>query len=267
MTQYVYVINDRIALDAQGRLPSENHADVNTVPLVVDLVCETTQHTNEHASASPMFIAYDASKLKLPSDLNMVSVRTLLSDWPLEQLHQVFRAIQLVRWQQDHMFCSRCGTKTVFDKTENAAVCPTCHYRQYPRVQPCVIVAITKTENGKKQLLLAKDKRAKLPFHSLIAGFVEAGETLEHAVLRETYEETGLKLKNIHYLGSQPWPFPSNLMVAFHAEYDSGELKLAEDELEDANFYTFDCLPVIPPKGSIAHSMIQHICFNIPLEL
>ena len=127
---------------------------------------------------------------------------------------------------------------------------------QYPRVQPCVITIITK---GQDEVLLAKNVHNKSNMYGLIAGFVEVGETLEEAVQRETLEEVGLKLKNIRYMSSQPWPFPSNLMIAFQAEYDSGEIKLQEEEISDAKFFKFDQLPEIPFKGSIAHAMIMQV--------
>jgi len=98
--------------------------------------------------------------------------------------------------------------------------------------------------------------------YGLIAGFVEVGETLEEAVQREAFEEVGLKLKNIRYMSSQPWPFPSNLMIAFHAEYDSGDIQLQVEEISEAQFFKFDQLPEIPFKGSIAHAMITQIVEN-----
>ena len=139
---------------------------------------------------------------------------------------------------------------------KNMLVCPACGYHQYPRVQPCVITIITK---GDDELLLAKSAHNKSNMYGLIAGFVEVGETLEEAVQREAFEEVGVKLKNIRYMSSQPWPFPSNLMIAFHAEYDSGDIQLQLEEIADARFFKFDQLPEIPFKGSIAHSMIMQI--------
>lgn len=142
---------------------------------------------------------------------------------------------------------------------EYAMVCPACGYHQYPRVQPCIITIITK---GDDEILLAKSAHNKSNMYGLIAGFVEVGETLEEAVQREAFEEVGLKLKNIRYMSSQPWPFPSNLMIAFHAEYDSGDIQLQVEEISEAQFFKFDQLPEIPFKGSIAHAMIMQIVEN-----
>ena len=126
-------------------------------------------------------------------------------------------------------------------------------------MQPCIITIITK---GDDEILLAKSAHNKSNMYGLIAGFVEVGETLEEAVQREAFEEVGLKLKNIRYMSSQPWPFPSNLMIAFHAEYDSGDIQLQVEEISEAQFFKFDQLPEIPFKGSIAHAMIMQIVEN-----
>ena len=157
----------------------------------------------------------------------------MISLWSRSQFEQASRAVQLLEWRRNHKFCSHCGHETEVHPLEYAMICPTCRYRQYPRVQPCVITIITR---GEDEILLAQSVRNKGKMYGLIAGFVEVGETLEDAVRRETLEEVGLHLKNIRYLASQPWPFPSNLMLAFHAEYESGDIKLQEEEISDARF-------------------------------
>lgn len=192
----------------------------------------------------------------IPEGLQLVPIRQLLQYWNTQQFEQASRAIQLLEWRKNHKFCSHCGEKTQAHPTEFAMICPTCRYHQYPRVQPCVITVITRGDN---EILLAKNAKNKSNMYGLIAGFVEVGETLEDAVRRETEEEVGLKLKNIQYLASQPWPFPSNLMIAFKAEYANGNIQLQEAEISDAQFFKFNELPEIPFKGSIAHAMIMHI--------
>ena len=167
--------------------------------------------------------------------------------------------MQLLEWRRNHKFCSHCGTETEVHATEYAMVCPACRYHQYPRLQPCVIIVITR---GKDEILLAKNAKNKSNMYGLIAGFVEVGETLEQAVQRETLEEVGIHVNNIQYLSSQPWPFPSNLMIAFKAEFESGDIILQEEEISDAQFFKFDQLPETPFSGSIAHAMIEHVIYG-----
>lgn len=192
----------------------------------------------------------------VPQGYQLVPIRHLISQWSKDEFEQASRALQLLEWRRNHKFCSHCGTETQAHAAEFAMVCPACNYHQYPRVQPCVITVITR---GDDEILLAKNAKNKSNMYGLIAGFVEVGETLEQAVQRETLEEVGIHVDNIQYLSSQPWPFPSNLMIAFKAEYASGELVLQEEEISDAQFFKFDQLPETPFSGSIAHAMIQHV--------
>lgn len=198
----------------------------------------------------------------IPEGLQLVPIRQLITQWTRVQFEQASRAVQLLEWRRNHKFCSHCGTETEAHSRDYAMICPACNYHQYPRVQPCVITVITRGDN---EILLAKNAKNKSSMYGLIAGFVEVGETLEDAVQRETFEEIGLHLKNIEYLSSQPWPFPSNLMIAFKAEYDSGEIVLQEEEISEAAFFKFDQLPEIPFEGSIAHAMIQHVIHNVEM--
>ncbi|WP_180022957.1 NAD(+) diphosphatase [Acinetobacter sp. YH16044] len=223
---------------------------------------EKLQH-DLNLSENGEIIARDLKEDELvPEGYQLVPIRQLVQVWSRPQFEQASRAVQLLEWRRNHRFCSKCGHATQQHATQYAMVCPSCSYNQYPRVNPCVITIITR---GIDEILLAKNARNKTQMYSLIAGFVEVGETLEEAVRRETLEEVGLQIKNIQYLASQPWPFPSNLMMAFKAEYHGGEIQIQENELSDAQFFKFDQLPEIPFKGSIAYAMIQHVMHGTPV--
>jgi NAD+ diphosphatase len=163
------------------------------------------------------------------------------------------RAGQLVHWHRSHRFCGRCGAPTVDEVKERAKVCPACGLMNHPRVSPAVIVAVVK----ERRLLLAHSQRFPSKFYSVLAGFVEPGEALEECVQREVFEEVGVRVKNIRYFGSQPWPFPDSLMVAFTAEHAGGEIRVNPAEITDAGWFTADGLPDIPPPISIARRLID----------
>lgn len=163
------------------------------------------------------------------------------------------RAFHLVNWDRSSQYCGFCGTKTINHHHLQAKACPSCDNLIFPRISPAVIVAIIKD----KQILLASSSRFQANFYSVLAGFVEPGETLEECVHREIKEEVGIHIKNITYFGSQPWPFPDSLMIAFTAEYDSGEVTIDGDEIQDAAWFTADNLPQIPGKMSISRKLID----------
>lgn len=168
-------------------------------------------------------------------------------------------AIQVMRWRQENQHCPKCTTKIQIHDSEYAACCPSCHHRSYPRVQPCIIVAITRLNPTTQapEILLALHQRHKDGMHGLVAGFVEIGESLESAIAREVFEEVGLSVSNPCYVSSQAWPFPSNLMLGFLAEYASGDIQVQESELVLAQFFEFNNLPKIPNKGTIARDLIE----------
>ena len=198
-----------------------------------------------------------------------VPYRQLITQLPSALSSQLSQAIQLLRWQADTQFCSRCAAPVTHAKVdERAMVCQACRLRQYPRVQPCVITAITRPnpQTGETQILLAHHHRygqqttaQQALQYGLIAGFVEVGESLEHAVVREVAEEVGISLSDIRYVSSQPWPFPSNLMLGFRASYAGGDIVIQEDELSHADFFDLSKLPKIPFTGSIAYELIEQI--------
>lgn len=168
------------------------------------------------------------------------------------------RAVQVVEWARTHRFCGRCAAPTEPVPAERALRCPACGLLAYPRVAPAMITLVTRGALGPGQeVLLARGVQWQVPMYSCLAGFVEPGESLEAAVLREVTEEVGVTVRDPRYRASQPWPFPHSLMVGFRAEYESGEIDCDAKEIADANWFRRDCLPMIPPGISIARRLID----------
>ncbi|MHB8125215.1 MAG: NAD(+) diphosphatase [Desulfitobacteriaceae bacterium] len=188
-----------------------------------------------------------------PEGMSFCDLRQLFGQIPDDLFFLVGKAYQIMHWDRTHQYCNRCGAQTETKMDERAKLCPSCGFVNYPRISPAIIVAITRG----REILLAKGSRFKAAFYSVLAGFVEPGETFEECVQREVGEEVGLKVKNIKYFGSQPWPFPDSLMVGFTAEYDSGEINIDQREILDAGWFTVDQLPLIPGTGSIARHLID----------
>ena len=147
----------------------------------------------------------------------------------------------------------RSGGRNQLNINQIAMQCNECRKLHYPRIFPSIIVAVRRGE----QILLAQHQRHKGGLFTVLAGFVEVGETLEMAVEREVFEETGIKIKNIRYIGSQPWAFPSSLMMGYMADYDSGDIRIDKNELIKADWYCKDDLPELAPKGTIARTLIE----------
>ncbi len=168
------------------------------------------------------------------------------------------RAVQVVEWARTHRFCGRCGTPTEPATGERGLRCPACGLIAYPRLAPAMITLVTRGEPGPGQeALLARGANFPGPMYSCLAGFVEPGENLEGAVVREVREEVGVTVDDVRYRGSQPWPFPHSLMIGFRAAYVEGDLVLEESEIADAQWCTRDALPQIPPGISIARKLID----------
>lgn len=165
------------------------------------------------------------------------------------------RAYQLLDWERNHQYCSRCGNPTEARGEERARSCPACGYRTYPPVSPAVMILVT--HEGK--LLLARKPVWPDGRYSALAGFVEPGEMLEDTIRRETREEVGVEVKNIRYFGSQPWPFPHSLMIAFTAEYAGGELRPDGVEIVEAHWFDPRELPNLPGSISISRRLIDTV--------
>lgn len=190
----------------------------------------------------------------LPPDVKLVSLRQALEMLDAEWYNAAAKAYSIINWDRNHQFCGRCSTQTEYRATPFERICPACQLVFYPRISPSIIVLI---QNG-DQLLMARGHHFLPGIYGLIAGFVEAGETLEDAVHREVKEEVGIKVKNLRYFGSQSWPFPDSLMIGFMADYVSGDLKIDPVEIESAGWYRYDQLPGYPSfRLGIARKLID----------
>jgi NAD+ diphosphatase len=204
-------------------------------------------------AGQPVWTAAVGNATEPPRGLRFEHLLSLAARLPDHQWALAGRAVQLVEWERTHRYCGRCGTATLPAEGERAKRCPKCGLLAFPRLAPAVITLVER--DGKA--LLARGTTFGVPMYSCLAGFVEPGETLEQAVRREVREEVGIGLGEVCYFASQPWPFPHSLMVGFLAGWKSGEIVIEPDEIVDAGWFGPDELPAIPPKLSIARSLID----------
>lgn len=201
----------------------------------------------------PCYAAALADSATAPTAMVFQDLRQLSGRLDPDFFPISFRALHLLDWSQKTRFCKQCGGQMRPKPGPPARECPHCGYLSFPRISPAVIVLV---ERG-NQCLLGRSPRFKGEFYSVLAGFAEPGETLEETVAREVREETGIEVQDIRYFGSQPWPFPDSLMIAFTAQYAGGEIRVDGTEIMDAQWFTSDQLPNIPPKISIARNLID----------
>lgn len=189
----------------------------------------------------------------------LASVKKYLLDSSLSKIEIITTLRQLAFWNYNHQFCGRCGTETIRKYDEYVKQCASCDYQVYPRITPCVLAAVIKDD----KILLGRAPHFPPGVYSLLAGFVEVGETCEQAVIREVHEESGIEVHNVNYFGSQPWPFPHSLMLAYTAEYLRGEIIVEYDELEDVRWFSFEglrtCPDLLPAKPSLSRMLIDSL--------
>ena len=185
----------------------------------------------------------------------MTDLRTMFATMTPDEIRAASFDREIEEWKSVNRFCGKCGTPMRLHEnpSERAFVCPSCGYTAYPKICPAVIVLVSKGD----KVLLQRNSHYKTTNWSLVAGFVDPGENLEEAVRREIREESSIEVKGIRYVRSQTWPFPSNIMIGFRAEYASGELTPDGEEVLASNWFDRSDLPEIPRKGSIARSMID----------
>ena len=243
---------------SNGQLLIEKHADGYHIPYginppvavpvgsTVHTIGEINGYTAKTFAACSPIEEKDSQKI-------MKDLRSSFDVLPLEEYKRAGKAAQILNWDKNSRYCPMCGVPTV-QVASIAKRCPQCRQEFYPRISPAVIVLI---KRGEDEVLLVHARNFKGTFKGLVAGFLEPGETLEECVRREVLEETGLHIKNLKYFGSQSWPYPSGIMVGYWAEYESGKIKLQDEELSAGAFYNRNALPEIPKKLSIARKLID----------
>lgn len=199
----------------------------------------------------PYFGATMSNEVASPFEL--VELRQTYGALPQQEYVLAGLASQIMFWDRTTRFCPKCGAPTEPMPTERAKRCPACSFTQYPRVSPAMIVLVHRPG----QILLTRQPSWPPNRYSLIAGFVEAGESLEECVHREIAEEVGIRVDSIRYLGSQAWPYPHQLMLGFTARYAGGDIQLEEQELEDAKWFDLDALPDLSPPLSISRQILD----------
>jgi NAD+ diphosphatase len=197
--------------------------------------------------------------MNVPESLVFKSLRIMMREGLDENIALIAsRAIHIAEWIKKNKYCGVCGGITEKNSSERARKCPSCGNIIYPRISPAIIIAVVKGD----KLLLAHNKGFKERWYSTLAGFMEPGESIEACAQREVLEEVGIRIKNIRYFASQPWPFPDSLMIGLTAEYESGKVKPDGVELDDANFFGVDEFPETPGRSSVAGRLIEWFTEN-----
>ncbi|PZW71398.1 NAD+ diphosphatase [Pseudomonas sp. URMO17WK12:I1] len=210
------------------------------------------EHGLGHFRGEPVYLLELEGKADL-SGCHWQSLRQVMLEGDAELFQMLGFAAQIGTWASDNRFCGSCATPMLHVPGERAMQCPACSLRHYPRLSPSMIVLVTRGD----EVLLARSPRFVSGVYSTLAGFVEAGESVEQCVAREVREEVGVEVRNIRYQGSQNWPFPHSLMLGFHADYAGGDIVLQEEEIEDARWFSIHALPPLPASRSIARYLID----------
>ena len=192
----------------------------------------------------------------LPAGVEALGLRDAHPRMAQEDWLQAGRVYQWLEWEGGHRFCGGCAAALEPGEGQGRR-CPACGRAVFPSNATAIIVLIGRGEGPDRELALARSPHFKPGVYSAVAGFTEPGESLEQAVHREVAEELGLRIQNLRYFGSQPWPFPNGLMVAFLADHLAGDLRPDPAEIEDARWFRLDALPDLPSPLSIARRMLD----------
>lgn len=197
--------------------------------------------------------------IEAPPQMRWMGLRQLLGLVNDAFLSLAGHALQIMDWDRSHQFCGHCATPTLIKPGERNRLCPNCGQAHYPRIAPVAMALVRRDD----MILLARSAHFPPGMFSALAGFVEPGETVEECLIREVREEVGVEVQNLRYFGSQSWPFPHSLMLAFHADYAGGTLRCDDQEIEAADWFTVRNLPRLPHAFSIARRLIDAAVVDI----
>tara|TARA_B110001452_G_scaffold109424_1_gene90797 strand:+ start:7736 stop:8587 length:852 start_codon:yes stop_codon:yes gene_type:complete len=229
-------------------------------PIIDSDATDTLRFFCQRKISIGQWLARDCEVWELMPDIaategfTVISLRDVLMVAGEEIFALACRAVQLLDWQDTHRFCGRCGEPNKASDKEHALACDGCNINNYPRISPCVIVLVTRGDH----CLLARNHSWPVNRFSAVAGYLEAGESAEQALHREVFEEVGVEIDNIRYIGSQSWPYPGQLMLGFIANAVTDEITVDGIEIAEARWFRYDQLPgPTAPIGIIAGRLVQ----------
>jgi len=243
---------------SNSQLVIEKTADGRyTIPLQKEAPLNIARPSGEIHNITPLngieVKTYNCTDVRLGDKYELTPLRGSYNKISTELYYKAGKCAEILYWDANTQFCGKCGGKMKLH-TDISKVCTKCGKEVWPQLSTAIIVLIHRGDD----VLLVHANNFKGHYYGLVAGFVETGETLEEAVYREVMEETGLKIKNLRYFSSQPWPYPCGLMVGFNADYAEGEIHLQRSELGDGGWFNKANLPEIPEKLSIARRLIDN---------
>lgn len=263
MNELLFAFHDTdILLTAAGEIPQGTRLpqDIRTWELVTKLNEPVEEGLPESGQICCRLYTLGLSPI-VPSNWQLVPLRQALAMLSPRLRQLAGKAAELVHWHTHTRYCSVCGSSMRWS-ANNSKQCPKCGEEQWPHIHTAIIVRITRSVEladgrQREEILMVRARNFRGNHYGLVAGFLEAGETLEACVRREVWEETGLQIKDLRYHSSQAWPFPSQLMVAFTARYASGTLHLQQSELADGGWFDANHLPPLPNHPSVARQLVE----------
>lgn len=246
-----FIFNDRkivlINENNSFRLPSEKEIEL------LEIKTQRTQYIGE-LKGSSCFVSETNGNFSAIGCIILEDLRNLSGVIGESVASVAGRAIHLLEWDHNTRYCGRCGSATFRKQDERAKQCPDCGLLFFPKISPAIIVMIEKDN----EILMARSSHFPAGRYGLIAGFVEPGESIEEAIVREVMEEVGICIKDISYFGSQPWPYPDSLMIGFTAKFSGGEICFHDGEIEDADWFRHDEIPHVPGSTSISGKLVEY---------